>query len=101
MKQRSRFSYGLALVSIGLIAALVLSGCGAPAAEPAAPEAEAAAPAAAAEDMDSGYKEAPMLAALVASGDLPPVEERLPAEPVVSTAPEIGTYSDTLATTSR
>ncbi len=97
MKQRSRFSYGLALVSIGLIAALVLSGCGAPAAEPAAPEAEAAAPAAAAEDMDSGYKEAPLLAALVASGDLPPVEERLPAEPVVSTAPDIGTYSDTLA----
>ena len=83
MKHRRGNPIGLALFSIGLIAALVLAACGAPAAEPAAPEA----PAAAAEDMDSGYKEAPMLAALVASGDLPPVEERLPAEPVVSTAP--------------
>ena len=29
------------------------------------------------------YQESPMLAALVASGDLPPVEERLPVEPFV------------------
>ena len=29
------------------------------------------------------YNEAPALAQLVASGDLPPVEERLPPEPLV------------------
>ena len=32
---------------------------------------------------DGGYKEAPMLAAKVAAGELPPVEERLPANPRV------------------
>ena len=32
---------------------------------------------------DAGYGEAPMLTALVESGDLPPVEERLPANPAV------------------
>ncbi len=97
MKQRSRFSFGFVLVSISLILVLALSACGAPAAEPAAPEAPAEEPAAAAADEGSMYKEAPMLAAQVASGDLPPVEERLPPEPVVSKSPDIGTYSDTLA----
>ncbi|MCY4483797.1 MAG: ABC transporter substrate-binding protein [Spirochaetaceae bacterium] len=39
------------------------------------------------------YKEAPMLAALVAAGELPPVEERLPLEPKVRAVfDEIGTY---------
>ena len=35
----------------------------------------------AAQDMSS-FGEAPMLASLVESGDLPPVEERLPSNPV-------------------
>ena len=40
-----------------------------------------------------GYPEAPALAQLVASGDLPPVEERLPPEPlVVQVKDEIGQY---------
>ena len=36
----------------------------------------------AAQDMSS-FGEAPMLASLVESGDLPPVEERLPSNPLV------------------
>ncbi len=43
------------------------------------------------------YNEAPSLAALVAAGDLPAVEERLPAEPLVQdVADRIGTYGGTL-----
>ena len=30
-----------------------------------------------------GYQEAPMLRVKVAAGELPPIEERLPAEPLV------------------
>lgn len=44
-----------------------------------------------------GYSEAPMLAALVASGDLPPVDERLPDEPYVWVpVEEVGTYGGQL-----
>jgi peptide/nickel transport system substrate-binding protein len=42
------------------------------------------------------YKEAPMLAARVAAGELPPVDERLPEVPVVVQAKEIGKYGGTL-----
>lgn len=38
------------------------------------------------------YGESPLLAAEVAAGNLPPVEERLPDEPYVSKAEEIGVY---------
>ena len=45
----------------------------------------------------SKYNEAPALAAMVEAGDLPPVEERLPEEPlVVEVVDEIGTYGGTL-----
>ena len=41
------------------------------------------------------YSEAPMLAALVAAGELPPVGERLPIEPAVMEPIEsVGTYGD-------
>ena len=44
----------------------------------------------------SAFGEAPMLAALVADGKLPPVQERLPDEPlVIRPAFEIGTYGGT------
>ena len=83
-----------------LILALVLSACGgaatpAPAPAPAAEEPAAEAPAAeapaaeqpAAEQpaaaAESKYKESPVLAAKVAAGELPPVDERLPEEPMV------------------
>ena len=43
------------------------------------------------------YKEAPMLAAMVAAGELPPVEERLPVEPkVLEPLEAVGTYGGTL-----
>ena len=43
------------------------------------------------------YSEAPSLAARVAAGELPPVEERLPLNPAVMVPIEsVGTYSDTI-----
>ena len=43
--------------------------------------------------MPESYSESPMLSAMVAAGDLPPVEERLPANPgVIQPAHEIGVY---------
>lgn len=43
------------------------------------------------------YKEAPMLAALVDAGNLPPVDERLPLNPyVVDVAESIGNYGGTI-----
>ena len=36
------------------------------------------------------YRQAPMLDAPVADGTLPPVEQRLPANPLVLQAPEVG-----------
>ncbi len=90
-----------------LILAMVLSACGgaatpAPAPAPAAEEPAAEAPAAeapaaeapaaeeptaeqpaAAQPAEGKYKESPVLAAKVAAGELPPVDERLPEEPMV------------------
>lgn len=46
----------------------------------------------------TGFAEAPMLADMVAAGDLPPVEERLPSEPmVVHTLNSVGVYGGELA----
>jgi peptide/nickel transport system substrate-binding protein len=46
--------------------------------------------------MPKAFREAPMLADLVKSGQLPPVEQRLPAEPMVlKPAHEIGRYGGT------
>ena len=43
------------------------------------------------------FSEAPVLAAMVASGDLPPVDQRLPAEPmVVSPQDSIGTFGGSM-----
>jgi peptide/nickel transport system substrate-binding protein len=45
---------------------------------------------------DSAFNEAPMLAEQVASGALPPVEERLPAEPlVIEPEEQVGEYGGT------
>jgi peptide/nickel transport system substrate-binding protein len=50
------------------------------------------------EEAASGqYQEAPMLADMVSAGDLPPVDERLPANPMVLTPVEmVGTYGGEL-----
>ena len=100
----------------GLVAvAMLIAACGAPAAAPAAeapaaeapaaeatkaPEAEA--PAAPAEAAAPGqYAESPALAELVKAGSLPPVDERLPAQPLVTTPQEaVGQYGGTLHTAS-
>ena len=95
----------LALLSLLLITMLLQAcGGGAPAAEeaPAEAPAEAAAPAAPAEALPPGqYAEAPALAEMVTAGSLPAVDERLPAEPVVTTPFEaVGQYGGTLHTAS-
>ncbi|MBV7332317.1 ABC transporter substrate-binding protein [Chloroflexi bacterium TSY] len=96
------------LVTILLMFTLLLSACGgaAPAAEETAPDAadqsteqtasesgesEAAAPAA-----PGTYNESPMLAEQVSAGTLPPVDERLPQEPlVIEPVEETGQYGGT------
>lgn len=60
----------------------------------AAPSGESASQGTAA--MSTGeFNESPMLSALVGRGELPPVDERLPLEPLVKIAPEIGNYGGT------
>ncbi|MGI6379676.1 MAG: ABC transporter substrate-binding protein [Anaerolineae bacterium] len=67
-----------------------------PTAAPEAAEATAV-PTVAEEPVATGYTEAPMLAELVASGELPPIEERLPVEPImVEPLGEIGQYGGSL-----
>ncbi len=106
---RSRRSWWFLLVAVALFS-LLLAACAArpelpPAAteapaEEAAPAAEAAAPAAEVPAADAAAvapgKEAPMLAEKVAAGELPPVEERLPKEPlVVQPVDSVGKYGGT------
>lgn len=82
--------------ALWLLPALAASAAGGAGEEGAAAEAEAATAGAA---MGSQYQEAPMLAALVAAGELPPVDERLPLEPPVAyfaADDEIGSYGGTL-----
>ncbi|MEZ4707329.1 MAG: ABC transporter substrate-binding protein [Caldilineaceae bacterium] len=98
------------LLGFLVILMLLLTACGGsgavPAAEEAAPaaaeqpaaEAESAEPAdAAAEPAAPGaYAEAPMLAEKVAAGELPPVDERLPQEPmIIEPVEEVGQYGGT------
>ncbi|HRF46063.1 MAG TPA: ABC transporter substrate-binding protein [Anaerolineales bacterium] len=98
---------------VGLLAASCAQATPAPqATEPVAAEptatsqaivvAEASAtPAPTAEVSEDQYKEAPQLADMVAAGDLPPVAERLPANPVVTTPVEsVGQYGGTIQTAS-
>jgi peptide/nickel transport system substrate-binding protein len=95
-------------------AATVAAACGAPSepagptvaapaapppAEPAAGTSPTQAPAAPppAVEGQAKFKEAPMLADLVAAGDLPPVDERIPANPCVCPTHEgIGNYGGTM-----
>jgi peptide/nickel transport system substrate-binding protein len=91
MKQRSLY------LAILMVLALMIAACGPSApAEPAQPASDAA-PAESSTTADAPaagqYNEAPQLAALVAAGELPPVDERLPEEPLVITPlNEIGQY---------
>jgi len=87
-----------------LVMVLFLAACGSQPVEPApaeeaAPEeaaAEEAAETTADEAMAEGGNEAPMLAEMVEAGELPPLEERIPAEPlVIEPYNEIGQYGGT------
>ncbi|HEU0294879.1 MAG TPA: ABC transporter substrate-binding protein [Anaerolineales bacterium] len=96
------------LLSFLLITAFVLAACGGggtPAAteEPGAATEPAGAtqPPAETPEPVSSFKEAPDLAEQVAAGTIPAVEERLPAEPVVTTPVEsVGKYGGTIHTAS-
>jgi peptide/nickel transport system substrate-binding protein len=82
--RRLRRPWAMILLTGVLLAAMLMSAC-APAA-PTAPEppaAESAGEAAAEPAADAAAMEAPMLAEMVAAGTLPPLNERLPANPKV------------------
>jgi peptide/nickel transport system substrate-binding protein len=87
------------VLSIVILLSFVLSSCG-QAATTVAPVATTAVPAATdtagpTEPPAPKYSEAPALAALVAAGTLPAVEERLPENPMVVAADEVGVYGGT------
>ncbi len=80
-------------VSALTAAGVVVVACGADGGPAAADEAPAAEEAAVPQASASQYNEAPMLAEMVANGELPPVDERLPLNPLVITPEEeIGDY---------
>ncbi|MEZ4863008.1 MAG: ABC transporter substrate-binding protein [Caldilineaceae bacterium] len=95
---RRQFMQWSAVSSIGLLVAACGPGGSAPAPSDApAAAADTAAPAAESVTAPSKYSEAPMLADLVAKGELPPVEERLPANPtVVAVVESIGNYGGSI-----
>ena len=86
--------------SLLMLLALLLGGCS-PAATPTpvkevppptkAPTEAAAAPT----EPPAKYSEAPALSALVEAGKLPPIEERLPTNPQIVEATEVGQYGGT------
>lgn len=105
--QRGQRGIPYRLLGLLLVVSLILVACGTPATSPAAEAPAAEAPAAdapaaeapaAAESTDAGGgHEAPMLAELVAAGELPPLEERLPVNPlVVEPYESIGRYGGTM-----
>ncbi|MEZ4661103.1 MAG: ABC transporter substrate-binding protein [Caldilineaceae bacterium] len=95
---RREFMRLSALAGAGaFVAACGGAGPAAPAEAPAADAPAAAAPAADAPAAAPGqYNEAPMLADLVSAGSLPPVDERLPSNPMVMPVAEMtGSYGGT------
>lgn len=87
------------MATAGLVAAACAGQAPPPAAEAPQEAPQVAAPVAkeeAKEEMAGKYKEAPMLADAVASGELPPVDERLPSNPrIIPVVEEIGQYGGT------
>lgn len=103
-------------VSAGVAAGAALTACGTPTAAPvetapteasapttapvSEPTAAPAEPTTAPVTTVTQYKESPMLTELVQAGQLPPIEERLPPNPVVvETTNSIGQYGGTLYAT--
>ncbi len=84
----------LQLMLMSGLAFLLLAACGQ--AEAPMPESAPADGAPSAPTSPGGFNEAPMLAARVAAGALPPVDERLPVDPlVIEPYSEIGQYGGT------
>ena len=80
------------LVSVLTLSVVLLAACGPP--EAAAPPEEAEEPAAEMAAPESEYSQSPYLDARVAAGELPPVDERLPTNPLVVTAGVISQVED-------
>ena len=99
----TRLRPSLAIAAIGLLLAALLAACG-PAPAPAAEEPMVEEPAAEEAMPEGKYNESPMLAAMVAAGELPPVDERVPVNPRVGVpqipadwgTQEVGQYGGTL-----
>lgn len=92
---RRSFLRGAAMAAASLLAA----SCAPTTPEVTEPDTPAPtqAPAATATPVPAKFNEAPMLAEMVAAGTLPPVEERLPLEPMVMDVfDEIGKYGGTI-----
>jgi peptide/nickel transport system substrate-binding protein len=88
------------LLGMIMVLSMILSACQtatpAPTEPPAAKPTEAVvAPTQAPAEPVSKYKEAPMLSEMVKKGELKPVEERLPENPLVVQAPSVGQYGGT------
>lgn len=94
---RRQFMQLSALGAAGVVMAACASP-GAPAAEaPVAAEATSPAAAAAPASPPGQYNEAPMLAELVAKGELPPVDQRLPTSPtLIEVVDQTGNYGGVL-----
>ena len=80
------------LVTVLTLSVVLLAACAAP--EVAAPPEEAEEPAAEMAAPESEYSQSPYLDARVAAGELPPVDERLPTNPLVVTAGVISEVDD-------
>ncbi len=95
---RRQFMQWSAMTTAGLaVAACAPAASPAPAAPEAAPAAPAAPAADAAAAVPGKFNEAPMLAELVQAGSLPPVDERLPINPLVMPVTEqTGNYGGTM-----
>jgi len=98
------------LLAIFTMVALVLAACSSPApgaseggqAVESAPAQEESAAETSEGEMASQYNEAPALVELVAAGELPPVDERLPSTPkVITPVDQVGQYGGTWRTALR
>ncbi|MBX3010584.1 MAG: ABC transporter substrate-binding protein [Caldilineaceae bacterium] len=90
---RRQFIQLSALAATTITVAACGGGGSAPAAPaPAATTAPTTAAAAAPAGPPSQYNEAPMLAELVAQGELPPVDQRLPTNPTIVEVEQVGNY---------
>lgn len=86
------------IVSGATVAGGVAAACGSPDAPPGAPAPEAPVPAPDAGMATGKYREAPELSALVETGALPPVDDRLPNEPwVMPVLDAVGRYGGELS----